>query len=386
MVGSTLQLLRSAVDETVMVDPADLADHLIADALIGLQAEIDRLEAQRARLAHIAHTRGIGAADGSPSTVAWLRRHTGLREGAVRAAIKEGAACDLLPTTAAAWRSGDISGGAARTILGARVEGHDARLVACEPILLNLALQDEPRELRRAAAHFRNLARADGTEPREHDGLTISPAYDGRTVMHGELSDEAAEVVTTAIHAFTDPPSDGDDRSAARRRADALVRMAEIALATLPEHADRARTRATVVIDWATLQHGAPGALDGEFTGSIHPAQVDKLLCDAPISRVVTGPSGLPLDVGRSRRTVPPPLRRAVIVRDTGCRFPGCDRPPGWCDAHHVIHWRNGGRTTLDNLVLLCDHHHHVVHRPGWIVKFDGHDLRVLRPDGAEVT
>ena len=240
------------------------------------------------------------------------------------------------------------------------------------------------RELRRACAHFRTLARADGVEPRAHDGLTISSTYDGRSVLHAELSEAAAEVVVTAVHAFTDPPSDGDDRTPARRRADALVRMAEVALATLPEHADRARTRATVIIDWATLRHHVPGALDGEFTGSIHPAEIDRLLCDSSVSRVVTGPQGLPLDVGRSRRTVPPPLRRAVIVRDRGCRFPGCDRPPGWCDAHHVIHWRNGGRTALDNLVLLCDHHHQVVHRPGWTVKFDG-DLRVLRPDGVEI-
>ena len=168
--------------------------------------------------------------------------------------------------------------------------------------------------------------------------------------------------------------------------ADVLVRIAELALATLPEHVDRTRTRATVVIDWTTLHNGVPGRLDGEFTGSVHPAEIDKILCDCSVSRVVTGPDGLPLDVGRSRRTVPPPLRRAVIVRDIGCRFPGCERPPGWCDVHHVIHWRNGGRTELENLVLLCDHHHHVVHQPGWIVKFDGSELRVLRPDGVEVT
>ena len=71
--------------------------------------------------------------------------------------------------------------------------------------------------------------------------------------------------------------------------------------------------------------------------------------------------------------------------RDGGCRFPGCTRPTGWTDAHHVVHWRHGGRTDLANLVLLCDHHHHVVHQPDWIVKFDGHELRVLKPDGIEL-
>ena len=83
---------------------------------------------------------------------------------------------------------------------------------------------------------------------------------------------------------------------------------------------------------------------------------------------------------------MPPPLRRALVVRDDGCRYPGCNRPPGWCDAHHVTHWVDGGPTAVDNLVLLCDRHHHVVHEPGWQLEFDGHDLRVLRPDGTEVT
>ena len=96
-----------------------------------------------------------------------------------------------------------------------------------------LARADDQRELRRACAHFRNCAHADGTEPREHDGLTISAGYDGRTIINGDLSSTAAETVATAIHTLTDPPTDGDTRTPARRRADALVRMAELALANV---------------------------------------------------------------------------------------------------------------------------------------------------------
>lgn len=125
-----------------------------------------------------------------------------------------------------------------------------------------------------------------------------------------------------------------------------------------------------------------PGRNDGEFTGPIHPQDIERLLCDSTISRIVTGPDSLPLDAGRTRRTVPPALRRALVVRDHGCRFPGCNRPPGWCEAHHTKHWIHGGTTERDNLILFCDHHHHVVHQPGWIAEFDGRDLRVIRPDG----
>lgn len=72
-----------------------------------------------------------------------------------------------------------------------------------------------------------------------------------------------------------------------------------------------------------------------------------------------------PLDVGRRTPVVSPAMRRAVIVRDRHCRFPGCDRPHTWCDAHHVVHWADGGPTAMLNLVLLCRRHHRMVHQPG---------------------
>ena len=198
-----------------------------------VHAEIDRLEAEFAELAWVGHRRGIGAVDGSPSTQAWLRRHTGMREGDARAAIETGEVSELLPTIGAAWRDGGITTGAVRAITAARVDGHDLKLVAVEDVLYVLARADDQRELRRACTHFRNCAQADGTEPREHDGLTISTTYTGAKLIHAELSSSAAETVETAIHEYTDPPTDSDPRSAARRRADALVRMAELAIAQL---------------------------------------------------------------------------------------------------------------------------------------------------------
>ncbi len=81
--------------------------------------------------------------------------------------------------------------------------------------------------------------------------------------------------------------------------------------------------------------------------------------------RVVLGARSEPLDVGRRTPVVPAALRRAVILRDRHCRFPGCDRPPAWCECHHVDHWATGGRTVLGNLLLLCRRHHGLVHRPG---------------------
>jgi hypothetical protein len=79
-------------------------------------------------------------------------------------------------------------------------------------------------------------------------------------------------------------------------------------------------------------------------------------------------------DVGRASYTVPAPMRRALIVRDKGCAFPGCDRPPSWCAAHHIVHWADGGATALHNLVLLCDAHHSLAHTEDWQIRIvDGH-------------
>jgi hypothetical protein len=100
--------------------------------------------------------------------------------------------------------------------------------------------------------------------------------------------------------------------------------------------------------------------------------------------RVVLSGRSEPLDVGRRTKVVPPSLRRAVIVRDRTCRFPGCDRPHTWCDAHHVVHWADGGPTGLPNLLLLCRPHHRLIHRPGGF-RAEMHEGRPVfrRPDGS---
>ena len=106
------------------------------------------------------------------------------------------------------------------------------------------------------------------------------------------------------------------------------------------------------------------GAATGEATWGavLGPDAVRRIACDASVVRVVLDPAGQPLDVGRRTRVVPPAIRTALTVRDRGCVHPGCDRGPQWTDAHHVRHWAEGGSTSLDNLVLLCRHHHRAVH------------------------
>jgi hypothetical protein len=125
-------------------------------------------------------------------------------------------------------------------------------------------------------------------------------------------------------------------------------------------------TRAPVVDITLIMRADTPDAvytLDGD---RLNAERYRHLFCDAAFTAVAVDSVGVPLGLGRTARYATPAQRRALIVRDGGCVFPGCDAPASWCDAHHVDHWDHGGNTDLDNLALLCRHHHGVTHRTGW--------------------
>jgi hypothetical protein len=102
---------------------------------------------------------------------------------------------------------------------------------------------------------------------------------------------------------------------------------------------------------------------------------VTRWLCQATVGRIVLGPDAVPLDVGRRHRLFSPAQRRALLLRDAGCRFPGCERPPRYTDAHHLTAWTAGGTTDLANAILVCRYHHTRLHTPpehgGWTVHID---------------
>jgi hypothetical protein len=121
-----------------------------------------------------------------------------------------------------------------------------------------------------------------------------------------------------------------------------------------------------------------------DHAGPVDPDVARRLACDASLTRVVLSGRSEPLDVGRRTPVIPPAMRRAVIVRDRRCRFPGCDRPHTWCDAHHVVHWADGGPTAVQNLLLLCRRHHRKVHeRDGFRLELLDGRPAFRRPDGS---
>lgn len=105
------------------------------------------------------------------------------------------------------------------------------------------------------------------------------------------------------------------------------------------------------------------------FSGSAGAGVLRRLLCTAEVTPVVLGTESEVLDVGRKHRLFTPAQRKALIARDGGCAAPGCTFPAAWCESHHVQWWKHGGRTSVDNGVLLCSHHHHAVHEGMWEIE-----------------
>jgi hypothetical protein len=172
------------------------------------------------------------------------------------------------------------------------------------------------------------------------------------------------------------PPAEGDNRSTPARRADVLLDI-------LNGASDRPNL--IVHVSAATLARREPGISETGNGTFLTADEIKRLACDANLTRVVFDPESQPLDVGRTKRLVTPALRAAVCARDLRCVFPGCDRPSNWCDVHHLTHWADGGDTSVANLVLLCRHHHVLIHEGGWTIKGMPGDLRFYRPDSSEL-
>ncbi len=125
-----------------------------------------------------------------------------------------------------------------------------------------------------------------------------------------------------------------------------------------------------VTIDEQSLRGGTDRAGVTEFGTSISAGELRMLACNAGILPTVMNGASVPLDVGRTKRFHTQKQRIALAQRDQGCAYPGCDRPPGWCESHHATRWSDGGHTTIDDGVLLCAHHHRYVHQADIPIRF----------------
>jgi hypothetical protein len=180
----------------------------------------------------------------------------------------------------------------------------------------------------------------------------------------------------------------GDLRTRAQQQADALVQWADNTLAVggLPI-LRTVKPHVVALIPLADLAdpNTGHGAATTGFGARISAARARMLACDGGITRIVIGPGSQPLEMGRTQRVVPPHLRRATEVRDRHCVFAGCEAPSYWCDVHHLLHWIDGGETTLENSALLCERHHTKVHHGFRVERQPDGRWRTWRPDGTEI-
>ncbi|MFE9919658.1 DUF222 domain-containing protein [Micromonospora sp. NPDC005553] len=337
--------------------------------------------------------RGTAVAQGASSTTAWLRHRLRLDVSAARRLVGLAASVDVAPPgVREALASAAVSVEQARVIAdtAATVTASAGPEVAEKAVgvLVEWARQFDPTLLRRLGARILDhvapdladaaaaaALAAEAARAARDRHVTISTQTDGRLRLSGTLDAESAALLRAVIDPLSAPTDPEDTRCAGQRRHDALADVCRLALRTgeLPENGgDPAQIVVTTGYDGLTRQLGA-GALDVGLR--LTPDTVRRLACDAAVLPAVLGGAGQVLDVGRQRRLITGPLRRALVLRDGGCAFPGCDRPARWCAAHHIRHWADGGPTSLDNTVLLCGHHHRHVHQSDWVVRLgdDGH-------------
>jgi hypothetical protein len=327
---------------------------------------------------------------------AWLRGHCRLSGSEALRVVANGRALAHLPVLAEAADAGLVSAEqvaeAARLVTPQRLAAFAAAGVdvgEVDGVVTGVAVEADHAALVQVVAAYRAALDPDGPEPDPTEGrsLTIAKHSDGSVSGRFHLDAVGGEKLQTALeaHVQADRPQ-GDERTRARRQGDALVQLADNALASGSVPVLRSvKPHVAVRIDLDDLASGEGTATTG-FGAVISAARARWLACDGRISRVVFGPDGVPLDVGREARLVSGSLRRAVELRDGGCVFTGCDAPAHWSDVHHLVHWIDGGDTSLENSALLCERHHTEVHHGFRVERQPSGRWRTWRPDGSEIT
>jgi hypothetical protein len=246
---------------------------------------------------------------------------------------------------------------------------------------LQVAAESGPQDIRglreRIIARYGREREFQVRQDRLKHGVSLSRgrADDGMVEYLLRLDPEGASVLEAAIGPLSAPnPVDGvsDLRSSDQRRGDALVEVCRRSAAAGGDAPATTKSQLFVTMNLDELKDACgSGTVLGEGT-LLAPETVRRIACDAGIIPVVLGTDGEILDLGRTKRLFTPGQLKVLWLRDRGCTIPGCGVPPAWCDAHHVIHWANGGATDLSNAALLCGRHHTIVHQRGWTATVTG--------------
>jgi hypothetical protein len=301
-------------------------------------------------------------------------------------------------------RKGELSFAKVRAITRVATPENEAEL-------LDVARSGTAAQVERIVRAWRRVDRLEeqhaAGERHESRHLSLYIDDDGMYVIRGRLDPEAGALLERALESAdktlfgrgpdgrsqaaqcrtdqTPAPRRADQTPPGQRRADALRLVAEHALAERNARCSGPPVEVVVHVDAATLREGSTAGQAVVAGGARVSAETSRrLACDAGRVIMTADEGGNTLAVGRRTRTVPTAIRRALEHRDGSCRFPGCDARH--CDAHHIVHWADGGSTALDNLVLLCRRHHRAVHEEGFRIERDAAGgLQFHHPDGRAI-
>jgi uncharacterized protein DUF222/HNH endonuclease len=248
-----------------------------------------------------------------------------------------------------------------------------------EPVLLAKARENSAGKFYYICKHYRHAADREGfeaerTEMVENRELWVSTCENGAVLISGTFDPEGGAAIMTKLNHLARRSGAHDYRNREKRFADALVELASGGGA-------QAQIQVTTSLETLLGHVGAPAA-DMELCSlPISSKTVERLACDCSVTRILLGSDSMVIDVGRARRTVSGPARKALKVRDRGCTWPDCERPASWTSGHHLKHWFHGGTNEPDNLTLLCYRHHWMVHEGRWqILRGDGGRMLTIPP------
>lgn len=380
--------LRSSVALVVAQDvPAD--PEALRDQLRRIRQASDRLEVHFSRVASAFAATPETEWQGCVSPIQWFRLECGMTASAAWKAICVGDQAAAIPDSLDAVAEGKVGFAHLAVLAGtaqalrqtpAEAAAFDEQPLLAQALAHPLArFRDDCAQVRHAhdAAAFLTAQSQD----LEYRSLEVRTGEEHTGFVNGWFDTVGWATIRTALDPLARRTGSDDLRSRNHRYADALVELAEHSLnGGLVPSVGGQRPHLQVTTTLETLA-GTPGAAAGmlEGAGPIAGATVQRVACDANITRVVLGQDSAVLDTGRTHRLPGLATRRALRARDGGCAWPGCDRTVSWTAAHHLVHWAQGGDTELSNLALLCHHHHHRVHEGGWQLARgdDGHMLAI---------
>ncbi|WP_175547938.1 HNH endonuclease signature motif containing protein [Saccharopolyspora flava] len=359
--------------------------HELRHAISELESLARHVYSVQAQLIRQADHDDLARTTGARNTATWLQDALNINPGQARGRVEIATADTGLAKQALA--DGAIGVEHAQVIttcLRKLPRSASGEAVRVETVLTEQARRCRPWDLRQLAeginAGFdRQTALADERAQHESRELHYVTSGDGTVQIKARLDKETGQKFIAALRPLSKPcpAHDGrpDPRTPGQRHADGLATLVDLALGAegMPGVGGQ-RVQIQVAVDYDDLMRSldpdAIGIAPGTFGNGV-PISTDnvrRLACDAGILPVVLGGDGAALDYGREQRTAPPQLRAALYRRDGVCAFPGCEHPPGTSQAHHIVEWFHGGETSLTNMVMLCAHHHRIVHSDRWTI------------------